>query len=154
MAFNLQPLEPPALPVAKTAETPTDREQYSNVLRLFFNRLVYSINSIANTLVNIIAFVRPGVIESTATLYEVADSDENNIIRITNANPISVVLHLAAPIGFISHFHQGGAGQITISAEAGATVVSSRSLTTSAQYAALSAFKLSATEWSVVGDQE
>jgi len=75
-------------------------------------------------------------------------------MRITNANPISVVLHLDAPIGVIIHFHQGGAGQITVSAASGATVTSSRSLITAAQYAAFSVFKLSSTEWTLVGDQE
>jgi len=168
-------IAPPAIPIVRNDEGPAEKEQHNNVLRLFFNRLVSNVNKLATaidrinisitelgdritalelSITNILALVRPGVIESTATLYITEDSDENNIVRITNASAISVVLHLAAPIGVIIHFHQGGAGQITVSAAVGATVTSSRSLVTAAQYAALSVFKLSATEWTLVGDQE
>jgi len=174
-ASEVEHIAPPAIPIVKNVEGPGEKEQHNNVLRLFFNRLVSSVNKLSDAIdrinleiinlgdridalelniLNILDLIRPGVIESTATLYTTTDSDENNIVRITNANPISVVLHLAAPIGVIIHFHQGGAGQITVSAAAGATVTSSRSLITAAQYAAFSVFKLSATEWTLVGDQE
>ena len=102
--------------------------------------------------------IRPGVVNSTATSYTLASTDENKLIIITNASAISVTAPLEAttslPIGFITHIHQGGAGQITIAGEGGVTVNSALSLVTRAQYSALSLFKVGTNEWVAVGDQE
>lgn len=39
MRYDLEPVEPPALPSAPTEYIPGEREKYSNVLRLYFNRV-------------------------------------------------------------------------------------------------------------------
>lgn len=135
-------LQPPALPVAREVETASDREQYSNVLRLFFNRLVYVIN-------NRLERARWGVTQSTSTAYTTTGADENTLVVITHADPIAVELYLAAPEGFRVSFMQGGAGAITLAAEAGGTAVTSGSLTSTAQYGILEAFKVTATQWVV-----
>ena len=102
--------------------------------------------------------IRPGVINSTATSYDITLTDENKLILITSASAISVNVPLNAttplPIGFITHVHQGGAGQVTLVAEFGVSVNASSSLSTRGQYAALSVFKVAENTWVVVGDQQ
>ena len=50
MAINrIQQISPPSLPVAPAVYNGSMQEQYSNVLRLFFNRLMGSYNSITGT---------------------------------------------------------------------------------------------------------
>lgn len=44
----IQKVTPPALPVAKQIETPADKEQHNNVLRLFFNRLTDAVNKLTD----------------------------------------------------------------------------------------------------------
>ena len=39
MRYDLEPVEPPALPSAPTEYIPGEREKYSNVLRPYFNRV-------------------------------------------------------------------------------------------------------------------
>ena len=138
--MSFQPLEPPALPVARVPGTPNDREQYSNVLRLFFNRLTHIVNGL-------IKLSRPSITQSTATSYTTTDRDENTIVVITNAGAIAAILHLEAPLGFRVQFQQGGTGAITLSAGAGATVVTAGSLVSAGQYSMLYATKITATQW-------
>lgn len=103
------------------------------------------------------AVIRPGVVNSTATSYTVSSTDENKIVLITNASAIAVTIPLNAtdplPIGFITHLHQGGAGQITLAGEGATVVNAASSLSTRAQYSALSVFKVAEDAWVVVGDQ-
>ena len=99
---------------------------------------------------------RPKVIYTALETYNVTATDENALIVTTSDNPVTVVVPDetgALPVGFICHFHQNGLGRVTITGP-DVTIVSSRSLTTGAQHASLSLFKLNANYYSVVGDQE
>ena len=102
--------------------------------------------------------IRPGVVNSVATTYNLTLTDENKIILISNSSAITVNVPLNAttplPIGFITHIHQAGTGQITLDPEGAAVVNAASSLSTRAQYSALSLFKVAEDAWVVVGDQE
>ena len=103
-------------------------------------------------------FNRPTVITTDAATRTISESDETCLIRFTNPNGITVTLPSESedplPVGFITHLHQRGAGNITCVAGSGALVVASRSLTTANQFSAFSCFKVTPNEWVVVGDQE
>jgi hypothetical protein len=49
MRYDLEPVEPPALPSAPTEYIPGEREKYSNVLRLYFNRISSFIRNLIGT---------------------------------------------------------------------------------------------------------
>jgi hypothetical protein len=117
-----------------------------------------TITSDANTVtltVPPVPVVRPNVIFTAVTTYNVTASDENALICTTATTPVAFVLpNGGLPAGFITHVHQYGTGQVTVSATAPSTCVSSRSLLTRAQHSALSVFNLGNGSYSVVGDQE
>lgn len=102
--------------------------------------------------------IRPGVINSAATTYTLDADDENKLILFSSGSAVTITVPLEAttslPIGFITHLHQGGAGQLTVVGEGGVTVNAASSLLTRTQYSALSLFKVAENSWTVVGDQE
>jgi hypothetical protein len=99
--------------------------------------------------------VRPSVIFTGLTTYNVTASDENALICTTSDIDVAFVLpNGGLPAGFITHVHQYGLGKVTVSAVAPSVCVSSRSLVTRAQHSALSVFNLGNGAYSVVGDQE
>ena len=101
-----------------------------------------------------LAPTRPQVIFTDLTTYNVIASDENALICTTSDLPVSFVMADGTlPAGFITHVHQYGLGQVTVSADGASSVVSSRSVTTRAQHSALSVFNLGNGTYSVVGDQ-
>lgn len=103
------------------------------------------------------AIPRPTVKYVSATAYTLVPADENSIIVFTGPSPITVTVPPSSagiPVGFICHVHQGAASQVTLVGGAGVTLLSSRSLVTSKQNAALSIFNLNVDVYTVVGDQE
>jgi hypothetical protein len=49
MRYDLEPVEPPALPLAPPEYNQAERERYSNVLRLYFNRLATFVRNLVGT---------------------------------------------------------------------------------------------------------
>lgn len=92
----------------------------------------------------------------TGTTYTPVLGDESKLVTLSNAAAITVTLPqnsaLAFPIGGRIDFVQLGAGKPTFAAGAGATVVGTPSLGLRAQYSAVSAIKISANGWLLVGD--
>jgi hypothetical protein len=101
--------------------------------------------------------LRPGVVNSAATTYDITATDENKLLLFSAATSVTVNVPLEAttplPIGFITHVHQGGLGEVTFVAEFGVSINSASSLETRTQYSALSIFKVATNAWVVVGDQ-
>lgn len=92
----------------------------------------------------------------TGTTYTVVLSDENKQVTLNNASPITVTLpqdsDVAIPIGGRIDFLVIGAGAVTFAAGTGATVNGTPSLVSRAQYSPLSAQKIAANTWVVMGD--
>lgn len=92
----------------------------------------------------------------TGTSYTPALTDENALVTLSNAAAITVTLpqntDLAFPLGGRIDFVQLGAGQVTFAAGTGATVNSTATLKSRAQYSAMTAIKVSTNGWLVVGD--
>lgn len=49
MRYDLEPVEPPALPLSPPEYNPAERERYSNVLRLYFNRIASFLRNLIGT---------------------------------------------------------------------------------------------------------
>lgn len=101
--------------------------------------------------------LRPGVVNSSDTTYNITATDENKLLLFDAGTTVSVNVPLEAttslPIGFITHVHQGGLGEVLFVAEFGVSINSASSLETRTQYSALSIFKVAENSWVVVGDQ-
>lgn len=75
---------------------------------------------------------------STSTSYTLSEIDNGNIVRITNAAPITLNVPTGLSIGFSCEIIQGGLGDITLT-EVGTTINSYGSLKTIAgRYASAS----------------
>lgn len=92
----------------------------------------------------------------TGTTYTVALSDEQKLVTLSDAAAITVTLpqdsDVAIPVGGQIHFTQLGAGQVTFTAGTGATVNSTPTASTRAQYSTVTAIKRAANTWLLVGD--
>jgi hypothetical protein len=137
----------------------TEAETLIEYLEDFYNNDETFNDYITNIVNNeIITANRPGVIETAATAYTISADDETNLIRFSSDSPVTVTVPADSsenlPIGFITHLHQGGLGQVTVVGEGSVEVNSSRSLVTDRQYSALSLFKLASDDWTLVGDQQ
>lgn len=92
----------------------------------------------------------------TGTTYTVALTDTNEMVTLTNASAITVTMpqdsDVAVPIGATVTFVVLGAGMATFSAGTGATVLSTPTAVTRAQYSVVSAIKISANTWLLAGD--
>jgi len=99
---------------------------------------------------------RPGINAQVGTTYTVTASDEGKIVTCTNASAITVTLPSDSdedlPIGFITHIHQEGAGQVTVAPAAGVTLRTALSLSTRVQYSSLSCIKIASDLYKVIGD--
>lgn len=97
-----------------------------------------------------------GINAQTGTTYSAVLSDVAKLVTVTNASAITVTLPKdatqAVPIGARIDFVQLGAGKITFAAESGATVNGTPTLITRAQYSAVTAVKIAANTWLLIGD--
>ena len=96
-----------------------------------------------------------GVNAQTGTTYTPVLADAGKLVTLTNAAAITVTLpsdaSVAFPLNTVIDFAGMGAGLVTIVAGSGATKNPS-STVTRAQYVAVSAIKVAANTWLVVGD--
>lgn len=94
----------------------------------------------------------------TGTTYTVASTDAGKVIDHANASAIAVTLPADAAVGFCCTYVQAGAGQITFSADTGATLRNRQAHSKSAgQYAMMTLYVRSnsggsAAEWVLGGD--
>lgn len=92
----------------------------------------------------------------TGTNYSAAASDAGKLVTLTNSSAVTLTLPTdssqSLPIGSQIDFAGMGSGHVTFVAESGATVNGAPSLTTRAQYSAVSAIKYAANSWLIVGD--
>lgn len=96
----------------------------------------------------------------TGTTYTPVPSDEDKMVTLTNAAAITVTLpqdsDQAIPVGAAVHFSWGGVGQPTFQLGTGSAWFSgtapSPGLKIRAKGSAVSAFKMAANTWALVGD--
>lgn len=97
-----------------------------------------------------------GVNAQTGTTYAPVLTDEGNLVTLTNAAAITLTLPSGAttafPIGASFDVVASGAGMVTVVAGSGATVNGTPSLVTRAQWSTITAIKIAANTWLVVGD--
>lgn len=90
------------------------------------------------------------------TTYTVAAGDVGKLVTQSNASPITTTLpadtDASIPVGSWVEVYQLGAGQITVTAGAGATLNASPTGKTRAQYSRLFAQKIAANTWALSGD--
>jgi len=80
----------------------------------------------------------------SGTTYTLQASDNNKIISINNASPITVTLPNSLPVGFTCILEQEGAGQVAVTPAAGATFQSALGdVHTATQYSLVYLFVLS-----------
>lgn len=149
-------IAPPALPTASPEYSKDIAGQHNNILRLFFNRLVNSLNR-HTELLDIT--LRPTIKTVADITYELLLEDERSIILCTNAAAVTVTVPKDAttdfPIGYITHVYQQGSGQVTLSPEDGTVSINAASSPlTRTQYSALSIVKVGANTYNIIGDQE
>jgi hypothetical protein len=100
--------------------------------------------------------IRATINAQTGTSYTVVLADENKLVTLNNAAAITVTLPrdstVALPVGARVDFAALGVGLATFVAGTGATVVGTPSLTTRARYSSVSAVKIAANSWLLVGD--
>lgn len=102
--------------------------------------------------------VNASINNQTGTTYELASTDNCKLVKCTNAAAIGVTLPNDAAIGFQCAVVQGGAGQITFTAESGGALRNRQSHTkTAAIYGTVSLFVVTnaggtAAEWLLAGD--
>jgi hypothetical protein len=92
----------------------------------------------------------------TGTSYTLVLSDVGKLVTLSNAGAITVTMpqdsDVAIPVGAQVHFTQLGAGQVTFSAGTGATINSTPTAKTRAQYSTVTAIKRAANTWLLAGD--
>ena len=138
-------IEPPALPVAVSDYSSTESEQFRNILRLFFNRLVNSINIVIN-------YARPTINWQYGPTYTLTLDDENAIILAESSSAFTVYIPPDVPEGYLSVIYQQGTGQVTLAPGTGVTLNDSASLLTRTQYSGLTVVHLGNNEYNVHGD--
>lgn len=95
-------------------------------------------------------------VTSVSANYTLVLTDNNKAIESTSATAITVTIppnsSVAFAVGAVVEIAQIGAGQVTIAAGAGVTLRTSSSLTTRAQYSALSIRQRATDDWILSGD--
>lgn len=96
-------------------------------------------------------------INEEAAAYQLALSDAQGLVRITNAGAVALTVPdnatVAFPIGTSILIVQGGAGQVTITPAGGVTVNSAGAkLKLTAQHSTAALVKVAADEWIASGD--
>ena len=97
-----------------------------------------------------------GVNNQTGTTYTIVLGDRGKLVTLSNASPVTVTLpqdsSVAIAIGDRIDFAGIGVGLVTFAAGTGATVNGTPSLVTRARYSAVTAIKIAANTWLLVGD--
>lgn len=148
--------------LADTAVQPSDTASTSAAgvveLATSAEAIAGSDSSRAVTPAALLAARRQVINAQTGTTYTIVLSDENKQVTLNNASPITVTLpqdsDVAIPVGGRVDFMVIGAGAVTFAAGTGATVNGTPSLVSRAQWSPLSAQKIAADTWVVMGDLE
>ena len=86
------------------------------------------------------------------TAFTLAAADQNTLVTLTNAAAITVTLPNTITIGARTDFVVLGAGMATFVGSGGATITATPSAVTRATGSSVSAIKLTATQFLLVGD--
>ena len=91
--------------------------------------------------------------DQTGTTYTLTSSDNGKVITLNNANAITLTIAASLGDGFNCLIVQKGAGQVTLSAAGGVTVVNRSSETkTAGQYATVSVINIGSEQYILSGD--
>ncbi|QFS86634.1 MULTISPECIES: DUF2793 domain-containing protein [unclassified Marinobacter] len=105
-----------------------------------------------------VADMKPGINNQTGTSYTLVLSDDNKVVRCANASAINVTVPAEAttdfPVGAIIQVRQVDAGQVTLVADTGVTLITPETLKTRKQGSTIALMKVGADEWDVTGDME
>jgi len=116
--------------------------------------IMYDADAGATKAVQYQDFGMPVQTDATATIAP-GLSDANTMYYCSSASAVAVTIpanaSVAFPVGTVISFYQAGAGQITIGLTSD-TLRSPNGAKTAAQYSVVSAMKVGATEWVIVGD--
>lgn len=101
---------------------------------------------------------RPAVTVDGSGARTISGIDETAVISFTSSTPVTVTCPADAsddlPVGFITHCHQDGSGQISIAPEVGVSLRYATSLRTRTVFSSLSLIKMDANVWKIIGDME
>ena len=148
MPVSVDDIVAPAMPIPTKDHSPRSEEIFRDILRLFFNRLVDTVNN---------GVVRPINIQvETGTARTITASDQNEILSFTSGSAVTVTVPVSTsedlPIGFTVRLDQDGAGQVTVVGEVGTTVnAPDGDLSTRVQYAGLHISKTASDVYKVMG---
>lgn len=105
-----------------------------------------------------VADTRPGVNNQTGTDYVLTASDENSIVRCSNADPVTVAVPAETgvnfPVGSIIQIRQVNDGQVTLSPDADVTLNTPETLKSRKQGSTIALTKVATDEWDITGDLE
>ena len=91
--------------------------------------------------------------DQTGTAYTLTSSDNGKVLTLNNANAITLTIAASLGDGFNCLIVQKGAGQVTLSAAGGVTVVNRSSETkTAGQYATVSVINIGSEQYILSGD--
>jgi hypothetical protein len=118
------------------------------------NANLLTTGSALNNSINALNFI--GLKNITTTSYTLTTSDNGNYIYFTNSSAITVTVNSQNTTSWLSGSYimleQGGAGQITVSPDAGVTITSSSTLKSRTQYSAIALIRKNTNIWNLVGD--
>lgn len=112
----------------------------------------------AVTSLKLATYVRPDINDQTGTTYTLVLTDDNSVVRASNASAITLTVppnsSVAFPIGSIVQVRQVGAGQVTLSPGAGVTLNTAETLISRKQGSTVGLMKVGTDEWDITGDLE
>lgn len=101
---------------------------------------------------------RPFVKTFNAVSRDLLVTDENSLLLSLEGSAVAFNVPdfatVPVPVGFLTHIHQVGAGQVTIVPAMGVTINTALTLLTRAQYSSISLINIAEDSWLVIGDME
>lgn len=110
------------------------------------------------TWINLESHSRPAVNNQTGTSYSLVASDDNAVVRCSNAATVTVTVpansSVQFPVGTIVQLRQVSSGQVVVSPGSGVTVNTPETLNTRKQGSTVALMKVATDEWDMTGDME
>lgn len=130
----------------------------SNFVRLLKNAITFNngVQVSAPAASGTIALTETAINAQVGTTYTLALTDNTKMVTLNNASAITLIVPLNAsvafPVGASIGLAQLGAGQPTVTATGGVTILSVPGLKLRAQYSGATLFKLATDTWILIGD--
>jgi|TARA_R110000824_G_scaffold234826_2_gene423466 hypothetical protein len=148
MPLNVKRVAVPPLALSKHDYSSLEETNFRSSLRLFFNKLVQTVNE------GVIGDL-PIQVE-TGTARTLTASDQNSIISFTSSSAITVTLPVATSEelnnGFQVRLDRDGTGTLTVVAQSGAAVNSAAGLTARVRYSSVTIVKTATNVYKLTGD--